>query len=91
MIISFISIGAGTNTNALKQLEDFINEFEKNNSVKIKVNKISYGREGEIDYCFDLSALKTDIKKMFITKSKELLSKSENVNYQENKSCRNNK
>lgn len=89
VLIGFISIGAGTNTVARRQLENFITEFEKTNSVIIKFNKITYGREGETDYCFDLSALKPDLKKMFISKSKELLNKSENVNYQENKSCRN--
>ncbi len=88
VLISFISVGAGINSIALKQLEDFLNEFEKKNSIKIKFSKITYGREGETDYCFDLSALKSDIRNMFISKSKELLNKSEHVNYLENKSCR---
>lgn len=88
VLISFISVGQGINSVALQQLEGFVNEFEKENSVKITFNKIAYGREGETDYCFDLSALKSDIKKVFISKSKALLNKSENVKYRENNSCR---
>ena len=89
IVVSFISVGAGINSSALKQLESFIHEFEQYNSVKITFNKINYGREGEIDFCFDLSPLKDDCRGLFLSKSKDILANKENVRYQENKTCRN--
>lgn len=85
--VSFISIGAGTDGNAKDQFEQFITAFEQKNKVKLEYEKIPWGREGEVDYCFDLTGLDTKKQAQFITETKELLKGSTLVQYKENEAC----
>jgi len=86
--VSFISIGAGTDVSAKTAYDTYIENFAKQNKVKLIYDKVNWGREGEMDYCFDLSPLKADVKALFIEETKRLLASSKLVRYAENTSCR---
>lgn len=86
--VSFISKGAGTDYQLREKFDGFITDFELRNKIKINVSKASWGREGEIDYCFDLSALNKELTDKFIAESKAVLSSSDRINIGENTHCR---
>ena len=86
--VSFISIGSGTDSKAKQQFNEFITQFSNNNSVTITPEIVSWGREGETDYCLKLSELNNDLQNKFIAETKELLKISKLVRYKENSACR---
>ena len=47
LVVSFISIGQGVDSKAIEQYDEFIAQFEKDNKVKINLEKVPWGREGE--------------------------------------------
>jgi len=85
--VSFISIGAGTDGKSKDQFDQFIPVFEQKNKVKLKYEAIPWGREGEVDYCFDLTGLDTKKQTQFIAETKDLLKGSTLVQYKENEPC----
>ena len=87
LLVSFISRGEGINGQAKTKLDDFIIDFEAKHSLTIQYEKINWGKEGERDYCFDLSNLSQSKQKTFITGSKTLLSTADQVLIYENKEC----
>jgi len=86
--VSFISKGAGTDYQIRQKYDAFITDFETRNKTKIAVNKASWGREGEIDYCFDMSNNNKEETDKFIAESKALLAASDRINIGENTTCR---
>jgi hypothetical protein len=86
--VSFISIGSGTDSKAKQQFNEFITQFSNNNSVTITPEIVSWGREGETDYCLKLSGLNNDLQNKFIAETKELLKTSKLIRYKENSACR---
>ena len=86
--VSFISKGAGTDYQIKEKYDAFITDFETKNKVKMTINKASWGREGESDYCFEMSQLNNEIVKKFMAESKALLSASDRINIGENTNCR---
>ena len=53
LIVSFISKGAGTDSEKRTAFMDYVNAHPKKPSYKT----VTWGREGETDYCFNLSEL----------------------------------
>lgn len=86
--VSFISIGSGTDSKAKQQFNEFITQFNNNNRVLIIPEIISWGREGETDYCLKLAELNNDLQNKFIADTKEILKTSKLIRYKENTSCR---
>lgn len=86
--VSFISIGSGTDRKAKQQFNEFITQFNNNNRVIITPEIVSWGREGETDYCLKLAELNNDLQNKFIADTKEILKTSKMVRYKENCTCR---
>ena len=86
--VSFISIGSGTDSKAKQQFTEFITQFNNNNSVIITLEIVSWGREGETDYCLKLAELNNDLQNKFIADTKEILKTSKLIRYKENSTCR---
>ena len=84
-IVSFISIGSGTDQKAKSKLADLLKSLE------IEFNTVSWGREGETDYCLKLDDLDSANQVSFIEEVKGLLENSELVRYKENATCREDK
>lgn len=85
--VSFISIGAGTDGSAKEKFDQFITEYKQENKVELKYETINWGREGEVDYCFDLTSLDKKKQELFIAETKEILKTSTLVRYKENEPC----
>lgn len=86
--VSFISKGAGTDYQMKQKYDAFITDFETRNKIKLALSKASWGREGEVDYCFDIKELSKEIVEKFIAESKAVLSASDRINIGENTNCR---
>lgn len=87
LIVSFISIGEGTDQKTKQKFEQFISQYEKINKTKLNYEIVNWGREGEVDYCFKLIELKEKQQESFVTETKELLKSSSLVNLTENTTC----
>ena len=87
-IVSFISIGEGTDYEAKKQFKRFVETYNLNNKTEITYSVSSWGREGEIDYCFTMEELASDQQIIFIQELKEALKSSTLIRYKENSMCR---
>jgi hypothetical protein len=86
--VSFISIGSGTDSEAKKQFEQFVADYETKNKVKLVSEMAKWGREGEVDFCFKLDELKAKQQENFIKELKEHLKDSQLVRFTENVPCK---
>ncbi len=86
--VSFISYGTGIDFETKKIFNDYISNYEIKNKIKLSYEIVNWGREGEIDYCFKLSELKSKQQEKFIADLKETLKNSKLVRYTENKPCK---
>ena len=66
LIVSFISIGAGTDYKAKEKLEAYVKEFQNDNHVKLESVIKHWGREGETDYIYNLKKLSGRQCKVFV-------------------------
>ena len=87
--ISFFSKGGGTDRKARSEFESFLENFNKKNEVNLQFIKTSWGREGEVDYCFKLDELKNKKQIIFIKECEDLLKDSKLVHFQEFSECKN--
>lgn len=83
-IVSFYSPGNGIDRNAKNKFDAFLKKFEPT----LAYTTTKWGREGEVDYCFDLTELSAEQQEAFIASAKELLSTSKKVRFSENETCR---
>jgi hypothetical protein len=84
LIVSFFSKGGGIDGEAVTPFLAYVSSHEKKPSYK----EIRWGREGETDYCFNLSELaaKKDLVG-FIEEIKKITAKSDRVSITENAEC----
>jgi len=80
---SFISIGEGIDIELHNKFVQFLDSYPK----KISYSPVSWGREGEIDYCLKLTELTPAEQEEFIKKLKDILTKSKLVHINENEKC----
>ena len=66
LLVSFISIGAGTDHKAEDRLRLLVKDFELKNKVQFIVTIRNWGREGETDYSYDLTTLSKKQCKDFV-------------------------
>ena len=71
MIISFISKGEGIDRDLKTKVDTVLENFNKTSKTDIKPEIIGWGREGEVDYNFNLKNLSTKQKKAFISSIEE--------------------
>ncbi len=57
LILSFISIGEGTDPQAREIMDRVLAAWETKTGKKIAVENYPWGREGEVDFCFHLNEL----------------------------------
>lgn len=57
LIVSFISIGEGTDPEAKNIMDGIVNKWSAEAGNSINADPIPWGREGEVDYCFNLNEL----------------------------------
>jgi hypothetical protein len=88
LVVSFYSICCGIDHQAQENLDNFIKRYEKTKRKQLTKAAVSWGREGEVDYCLKLSELSPKEQKSFIAQVRGLLKKSKLVHINENAACR---
>jgi hypothetical protein len=83
LVVSFISIGAGTDYKAKEEYDKLISDHPK----KPKYDETHWGREGEVDYCFTLSEMEPRDQDDFVKRTKDLLGTNKLVIITENQPC----
>lgn len=86
--VSFISIGTGIDYEARIDCMEFIKEFEDQFEVILSYQTINWGREGEVNYCFDLSNLNQEHSNIFKEELEGLLQKSSLVQFNTSEICK---
>jgi hypothetical protein len=67
LLISFISIGEGTDYKARPVLDEILKSWENKTGKTFTFNQFPWGREGEVDFCFQLSELKEKDQEAFVS------------------------
>jgi hypothetical protein len=88
LVISFYSIGMGSDFKSIQAYEDFIGVFAGEVKKTINYEKTAWGREGETDFCLGLQELTQAEQDQFIARSREKLRDAKWVNLYENSPCR---
>jgi hypothetical protein len=81
--VSFYSPGDGIDYKVKKEYDEFLLEEYP----AIKHAQKTWGKEGETDYCFDLTSIRKEDQTLFKKRSKEILEKSLRVRVSELDSC----
>lgn len=87
LIISFISIGEGTDGEARKMMDNVLGIWAEHNQVTLKYDTFPWGREGEVDFCFRLSELNTELQDAFVSEMKEVMKGRNLIQITENQKC----
>ena len=88
LIVSFISIGEGTDPAARETMDSFLKEYQASNGKAIHYQPVPWGREGEADFCFPLIELNPKEQIVFINDLKERFKNRPLVQFTENEACR---
>jgi hypothetical protein len=88
LTVSFISIGAGVDQKAKANWDKFVADYELKNKVKLAHETVSWGREGEVDYCYKLAELKDPKLSAFVAECKAQVLGNKLVQLKENANCR---
>ena len=86
-VISFYSIGQGSEYLLINAFEDSIGSYSLKFGKNIDYKKTSWGREGEIDFCLKLNELSQEDQKEFISLTRSQLKVAKWVNVFENYPC----
>ena len=87
LVVSFYSTGSGTNYKAALMLEDFISDYSRKTKTVVPMKKTPWGKEGEVDYCIELSGWQPEVKEKFIKSVKDML-RGIQVHIYENHPCK---
>lgn len=85
LMVTFISIGAGTDPDGKALLDNYIAQYKIRTGKSPAYVMIAWGREGEVDCCFNMDELTTSEQADFILglrnsmKSRELIQITENA------------
>ncbi len=77
MIVSFASAGEGIKRDLKKELDTTIDQFNETNNTTVVPEKLGWGREGEVDYLFNLKNLSTKQKKAIKANIKAIVGSEE--------------
>jgi len=88
LVVSFYSIGEGIDFKVAKEYNQLLSSYTTSEGILLDFDKVSWGREGETDFCIRLNSYSKKEKEKFLEKSQEILKKTELVHTKENASCR---
>lgn len=80
LVVYFISKGSGVNSEVLQKID----AYAENHPKKPAVDKIRWGREGEVDYGFMLRELSTKEQDEFVSEVKKIIGRTDLVRVKEN-------
>lgn len=86
-VVSFYSIGEGTEREQINNFEIFILDYGKKFNTTLAYEKSHWGREGEVNYCLRLSEIGISEQQTFIDEARKLLSSAKLVHFSEHTAC----
>lgn len=86
-IVSFISIGEGTDRNGRETLDGVLASWEKKKGAPIAFESVPWGREGEVDFCFNLKELSKKEQELFVADMKSAFNGRSLIQMTENQPC----
>lgn len=89
LVISFISIGEGTDPDARKIMDGVIAKWENKTGKKIEMETYPWGREGEADFCFHLKELSASEQASFIEEMRKAMDGRSLIQMSENQKSMN--
>lgn len=87
VIVSFGSNGTGIDAKTAAGLESWALSYGKKVGKTIKYSKVNYGKEGEVDYCFDLTNLSKSKQDECVQDIKNCTKAGSLVKITENSAC----
>jgi len=87
LVVSFYSIGAGIDRSVAQEFDYLIKDFQEQFGENFISERVSWGREGEVDYCIQLGKLKTASLDSFKSRADLILKKTDRVHTKENAPC----
>lgn len=90
-IVSFFSVASGPDRESMTNFENWYNAYLTEKKSTADLEKISWGREGEMDFCFKLAGWSEQDQTAFVNAAKEQLKNAKQVNTFENEPCRHQK
>ncbi len=88
LAVNFISIGAGTDVDAKRVLDEYIKQYREKSGKMVSYVAHPWGREGEVENQFSLSELSEKEQSEFISGLKSALKGRELIQIEENKANR---
>ena len=87
LVVSFYSIGGGIDRAVAQEFDYLIKDFQEQFGENFVSERVSWGREGEVDYCIQLGKLKTASLDSFKSRAEIILKKTDRVHTKENAPC----
>jgi hypothetical protein len=87
LVVSFYSIGSGIDRPIAQEFDYLVKDFQEQFGDDFYAERVSWGREGEVDYCIKLDKLKSAAKESFKSRAESILKKTERVHSKENAPC----
>lgn len=87
LVVSFYSIGMGTDYQSKKKFDEMVINFEEQNKTKITIETYPWGREGEVDLCINLKSLSKKLADDFVNKAKAIATEGKHIRVTENSVC----
>ena len=87
LVVSFYSIGSGIDRPVAQEFDYLVKDFQEQFGEDFIAERVSWGREGEVDYCIQLDKLKSTSKESFKSRAESILKKTERVHSKENAPC----
>lgn len=74
LVISFISIGEGTDPSARQKMDQLLSSWSQKAGKQIEMETYPWGREGEVDFCFHLKELSGPDQAIMVREIREAFS-----------------
>ncbi len=88
LVLTFFSIASGVDIKSLNRFEEFIGEYAAELGINIDYEKTHWGREGETDFCLELTELNPDQQADFVSRTRKLMETAEHLSIYENAPCK---
>ena len=88
LILTFFSVASGIDQKSLMRFEEFIGEYAAELGINIDYEKTHWGREGETDFCLELTELNPEQQADFVSRTRKLMETAEHLSIYENAPCK---
>lgn len=86
--VSFISIGEGIDYEAMKNYKDFLENWKSSSGKELSYETIGWGREGETDFCVDMTNISDNESKRFLSETRDRVKDNSLVQIETNQQCK---